>query len=62
MAELLDMDADTVSGLLTDYDLSHATTREDNMNKFMRFCNIGYQVRLLLFCVFGNLASVLTRR
>jgi len=44
MSELLTMDADTVVELLKHYDIVPAATREDNLNKFMRFCNIGYQV------------------
>jgi len=44
MAELLAMDADAVTDLLKHYDLAPEATREDNLNKFMRFCNIGYQV------------------
>jgi len=44
MSELLNMDADNVVELLKYYDITPAATREENLNKFMRFCNIGYQV------------------
>jgi len=44
MSELLTMEADTVVELLKHYDIVPGATRADNLNKFMRFCNIGYQV------------------
>lgn len=44
MATLLAMDGEKVIGLLNHYEITPASTREDNLNKFMRYCNIGYQV------------------
>lgn len=44
MSELLTMDAETVAALIAHYDIAASDNREENMNRFMRFCNIGYQV------------------
>jgi len=44
MSDLINMNADTVVELLKHYDLPPGESREDNLNRFMRFCNIGYQV------------------
>lgn len=44
MSELLTMDAERVAALLAHYDIPADKSREENMNRFMRFCNIGYQV------------------
>jgi len=44
MSTLLAMDGEQVISLLEHYELTPASTREENLNKFMRYCNIGYQV------------------
>jgi len=44
MSDLLNMNAEAVAELLNHYDLPPGESREDNLNRFMRFCNIGYQV------------------
>lgn len=44
MSTLLVMEADKVLALLEHYDIAPGDSREENLNRFMRFCNIGYQV------------------
>jgi len=41
---LLTLDGDTATQLLTDYAIAPADSREKNLNKFMNFANVGYQV------------------
>jgi len=44
LTNLLTMDGDTASKLLTDYGIVPSDSREKNLNKFMNFANVGYQV------------------
>ncbi|KAF8317652.1 hypothetical protein DL93DRAFT_2165506 [Clavulina sp. PMI_390] len=44
MSDLFKMDTDSITALLSNYDIPAGKSREENLNNFMRFCNIGYQM------------------